>query len=897
MSKISLLLFLIAISIATEAAIPGGHFIYERYGAGNAYQAISQGRYEEAWNYCTKNENPLHRLLQAKILGDQGAFYLAADIWTKLRDDILAFNDDHLNLEYFLLGADFKYQLYEFEQYLEIVKQYSRHLKQTNPSDSLFYALEASMKLKYFSGMIEPDSGRKYAINALQIYRRNKLNEDRFPVWIIYANQVSGCRNGICLKIDHTSEMQDNFADTCLTLINHWYPDNTMEKLRIIQANDIRYFDRCGGTLTWINSPQFALVNYNKLNKSYHYIREQYQKLVGSRHGFISQISYLLALSNLYKRDIKKVIYELELVELSNYSTYRRDAIFCLNWRRKLGLSKLESRVYRSEIKYSSELQKALKAITILKQHEEIHYLRLLHGLVNKGARENDKYMEIPFQQLQYYHLKAYQLSGNKECLNDAWDYCQKAKYTDLNRKRLEDANQLIAKELLKLANIQLEQLRLMNDSLLLRSNAFNPFLFIEPKTLESRMDKAFDKFRKSVSIARSDDPVTGKYLHGKHSYTIDKTKEQLGRNNCGRIEISNLSYEDTLINMMWYISSDSVYCVINRFTQHEDYLPIRLAADYEKTTEDNWEKKSYLFYNKYLNKGFTFFRNKNISRINVSHDPNFGDFPFEIISTDTSSDSWLLNEFAFSYSLGAKPDKAKDKHITISDNKKVVFIIPDLPEQLTELNYAKTESDKFCNKYNLKIEKGQFTKKDLLDALGKYDIVQLFSHGEKSGEIWLSDGKVSSQEIRNAKSKAAFISLTTCDSWHGKLYRNEGVGGMVEALDHAGTKKQLASFWKIDEKISVDIMLDFYENLFDGNPPDVSLRDAKLDYLNQANKQEVSPIFWGGLAIFGDVTPVIQSEQLPRNYQWLWALVPIILLGLLLRLGGKRGNNSRLKK
>jgi hypothetical protein len=91
--------------------------------------------------------------------------------------------------------------------------------------------------------------------------------------------------------------------------------------------------------------------------------------------------------------------------------------------------------------------------------------------------------------------------------------------------------------------------------------------------------------------------------------------------------------------------------------------------------------------------------------------------------------------------------------------------------------------------------------------------------------------------------------------------------------------------------------MLNFYENLFDGNPPDVSLREAKLNYLNQANKQEVSPIFWGGLAIFGDVTPVIQSEQLPRNYQWLWALVPIILLGLLLRLGGKRGNNSRLKK
>jgi CHAT domain-containing protein len=897
MLRNSTLLFLIAINIAAQAAIPGGQFIYKRYGASDAYLAISQGQYDQAWHYCANKKSPVHRLLQTKILGDQGAYYLAANIWATLKDEIIALNDDHLSLEYFLLGADFKYQLYEFEQYISIVKDYSRHLKQTHPRDSLFYAIEASMKLKYFSGMIEPDSGTNYAIDALQIYRRNKLNETQFPVWIIYANQVSGCRNGMCQKTDHTPEMQDNFADTCLTLINRWYPGNMMEKLRIIQANDIRYLDRCGGTLDWINRPQSALINYNKLHKSYNSIRQQYQKLVGSRHGFISQISYLLALSNLYKRDIEKVIKELDLAELSNYSTYRRNAIFCLNWRRKLGLSKLESRVYRSEIQDASELQKAFKAIAILKQHEEIHYLRLLHGFINKGAREDDKYLENPFQQLQYYHLKAYQLNGNKKHLDEAWDYCQKAKYTDLNRKRLKDSNQLISQELLKLANIQLEKLRLMNDSLLLRSNAFKPFLFIEPKALESRMDRTFRKFRESVSTVKADDPVAGKYLHGKPSYTISKTQEQLGKNNSGRIEVSNLNYEDTLINMMWYISSDSVFCVINRLTDHEDYLLIRLAADYVKTTEDNWEKKSFLFYNKYLNKGFSFFRNKNISRINVSHDPNFGDFPFEIFATDTSSDSWLLHEFAFSYSLGEKPDKAKDKQITISDNKKVVFIIPDLPAHLTELNYAKTESDKFCNKYNLKIEKGRFTKKDLLDALGEYDIVQLFSHGEKTGEIWLSDGKVSSEEIRNAKSKAAFVSLTTCDSWHGKLYKNEGVGGMVEALDHAGTKQQLASFWKIDEKISVDIMLNFYENLFDGNPPDVSLREAKLNYLNQANKQEVSPIFWGGLAVFGDITPLIQPEQLPRNYQWLWALVPLMILGFLLRLGGKRGNNSLLKK
>lgn len=785
--------------------------------------------------------------------------------------------------------------MYEFEQYLHIADEYSRHLKRTQPIDSLFYALEASMKLKYFSAMVEPDSGRKYAIKAINTYRRNKLNQHLFPVWIIYANQVSGSRNGMCHKNELGPDKQDRFADTCLWLINKWYPDVTMEKLRIIQANDIRYFDRCGGTLTWVNDYKNAFINYNKLNQSYCFIREQYQKLVGQKHGFISQISYLLALSNLYKREIHLVLDELETAERSNYCSNRNEAIFCLNWRRKLGLSRIESRVYKNDVPNQNELKKAQKAISILKQHEEIHYLRLLHGLINRGKRENDEYMENPFQQLQYYNLIAYKHSYNKSFLEDAWDYCQKSKYTDLNRKRLKDSKRYISNDLLSLANSKLEQLRLMNDSLLLRNNEFMPFLFIEPEVLEERIIKSYSDFKRSLVVVRADDPVAGKYLHGKHSYTIKKTQESLKKTNSGRIEICNLNYEDTLINMMWYLTPDSIYFEINRFKNHDEYLPLKLANEHEKETRNKWEERSFLFYKSYLKRGLDLFREKTIDRITIGHDPNYGSFPVEIFAMDSTDNRWLLNDFAFSYSLGEIPDKARSEEQFIKNNKRILFAVPLLTEKLTDLKYARAQVQNFAKKYAIEVNVGYFSRQDLKNALNEYAIVQLFSHGEKSGKIWLSDGKISSEVIRRLNISAEFVALTTCDSWHGKLYKNEGVGGMVEALEHAGTSKQFASFWKIDEKISVDIMLNFYENLFDGNPPDVSLREAKLNYLNQANKQEVSPIFWGGLAVFGKIEPIEHLQDLDQNNDWLWGvLAAAILIGLLFVTPKKNRSYSR---
>lgn len=110
MKNLTFLFVFLCSYIVVKAEKPGAYYIYERYGAGDAYQVLCSGKYVEAWNRSVRHvpysNQSVRALVQARILGDQGAYYLAANLWTNLKNEIIALDDDYLSLEYYLLGAD-----------------------------------------------------------------------------------------------------------------------------------------------------------------------------------------------------------------------------------------------------------------------------------------------------------------------------------------------------------------------------------------------------------------------------------------------------------------------------------------------------------------------------------------------------------------------------------------------------------------------------------------------------------------------------------------------------------------------------------------------------------------------------------------------------------------------
>jgi uncharacterized membrane protein len=61
-----------------------------------------------------------------------------------------------------------------------------------------------------------------------------------------------------------------------------------------------------------------------------------------------------------------------------------------------------------------------------------------------------------------------------------------------------------------------------------------------------------------------------------------------------------------------------------------------------------------------------------------------------------------------------------------------------------------------------------------------------------------------------------------------------------------------------------------FYKHLLAGLSKDEALRQAKLDYLQQANGRMLAPQYWAGLILIGDTSPIALEEHNGLNRRWV---------------------------
>ena len=113
----------------------------------------------------------------------------------------------------------------------------------------------------------------------------------------------------------------------------------------------------------------------------------------------------------------------------------------------------------------------------------------------------------------------------------------------------------------------------------------------------------------------------------------------------------------------------------------------------------------------------------------------------------------------------------------------------------------------------------------------------------------------------------------------------------LARGFSYAGAKSIMTTLWKIPDENTQIIMGDFYQYLKDGLSKHEALRQAKLDYLNDLNQPNRSPLYWAGLIGIGDMSPVV-VEKNGWNYTLIFVALGLLLLGLLglrfLRAKGK---------
>jgi len=150
---------------------------------------------------------------------------------------------------------------------------------------------------------------------------------------------------------------------------------------------------------------------------------------------------------------------------------------------------------------------------------------------------------------------------------------------------------------------------------------------------------------------------------------------------------------------------------------------------------------------------------------------------------------------------------------------------------------------------------------------LGQYRVVHFATHGLLNTEhpmlsgIVLSlvnqqgqqqDGFLRMNEIYNLDLPVELVVLSACQTGLGKEVRGEGLLGLTRGFMYAGSKRVIASLWKVSDEATSELMKRFYrEMLVNGKTPAAALRTSQVEMWQQ--EQWRSPYFWSAFVLQGE--------------------------------------------
>lgn len=143
------------------------------------------------------------------------------------------------------------------------------------------------------------------------------------------------------------------------------------------------------------------------------------------------------------------------------------------------------------------------------------------------------------------------------------------------------------------------------------------------------------------------------------------------------------------------------------------------------------------------------------------------------------------------------------------------------------------------------------------------------------------NDGILHAYEIFGLELQADLTVLSACKTGIGKLIRGEGIMSLARAFRAAGCPNIVMSLWEADDRSTRSIMEVFYQYLHDGKAKDKALRQAKLDYLRNAEGPAAHPAYWSTFVLIGDDQPV---EEDHTTFWWIAGFM-VILLGTMVYL------------
>jgi len=124
-----------------------------------------------------------------------------------------------------------------------------------------------------------------------------------------------------------------------------------------------------------------------------------------------------------------------------------------------------------------------------------------------------------------------------------------------------------------------------------------------------------------------------------------------------------------------------------------------------------------------------------------------------------------------------------------------------------------------------------------------------LLSAGKTESNPTENDGIVTAYDIINLDlAKTDLVVLSACETGVGKNEYGEGIHGLQRSFMLAGAKDIVISLWRVDDRVTKDLMKKFYQYLLQKKDPNEALRLSQLEIM----KREPARRLWGSFITIG---------------------------------------------
>ncbi len=261
---------------------------------------------------------------------------------------------------------------------------------------------------------------------------------------------------------------------------------------------------------------------------------------------------------------------------------------------------------------------------------------------------------------------------------------------------------------------------------------------------------------------------------------------------------------------------------------------------------------------------------------------------PFEVlIKSDRGSNysdlSYLIKDHAISYHLSENEFLRSRRYSRRTDSflgfapvfgSRAIassILSPEVnslrSETVRSLPYSKKELLRLLELFNTRISHSALEKEATESWLKeqlkqKHEILHLASHSfsnldnpQLSGILCSKDGQEDGvlrvNEISKMKIESDLVVLSSCESGVGKIDKNNKMQGIHKSFIEAGAANVLYSLWKVNDKVSSEMMIDFYSNfMIETEDYATALRVAKLNLIQ--NRATASPNLWAPFVLMG---------------------------------------------